>query len=84
MDDIQHHTYFPPLTTDQIRELVVTIRDVFGGSPGRADFTDRLLMFLEDVPGCELREVAANLPESAWTAYSGAAACGGSMERPEA
>jgi hypothetical protein len=70
MDDTQHHDDFPPLTIDQIRDLAEAIREVFGGKFSRADFTDRLLMFLEDVPGCESGEVAGALIESAWAEYA--------------
>lgn len=70
MDDIPHHGNFPPLTIKQVRELAATICDVFGRSLYRAEFTDRLLMFLEDVPGYEYGEVAAALVESAWVEYT--------------
>jgi len=69
MDDIQHHNDFAPLTIEQVRELAATIREVFGRNLSRTDFTDRLLMFLEDVPGYESGEAAA-LIESAWAEYA--------------
>ncbi|MBB5468588.1 hypothetical protein HDG32_004718 [Paraburkholderia sp. CI2] len=49
MDDTQHDNIFPYLTTNQVHELVAALRDVFGSNLSRAQFADRLLMFLEDV-----------------------------------
>jgi hypothetical protein len=69
MDNDQHHNEFPPLTADQIRELADVIREVFGGNLSRTDFTDKLLMFLEDVPGYESGEVAVAVVESVWAEY---------------
>ncbi|WP_322015527.1 hypothetical protein [Paraburkholderia sp. J12] len=70
MDDTQHHDDFPPLTIEQIRELAEAIREVFGGNLPRTEFADKLMMFLEDVPGYESCEVAAALVESAWVMYA--------------
>lgn len=53
MDDTKHYSDLPPLTIDQVRELAATIREIFGGNVPRTGFADRLLMFLEDVPGYE-------------------------------
>ncbi|MFL9892399.1 hypothetical protein [Paraburkholderia sp. RL17-381-BIF-C] len=72
MDDTKHDSDFPPLTTDQIRELIVALRDVFGSNICREQFNDKLLMFLEDVPGYESGEASSSLIESAWAAYGGA------------
>ena len=70
MDDTQHPNNFPQLNVEQIRELAATIREVFAGNLARGDFTDRLLTFLEDVPGYESGDVAANRIESGWTEYA--------------
>ncbi len=35
MDDTQHANNLPPLTIAQIRELAVSIREVFGSDPFR-------------------------------------------------
>ncbi|AJK45301.1 hypothetical protein [Burkholderia plantarii] len=70
MDDTQHYDHFPRLTIDQIRDLAEAIREIFGGNLSRADFSDKLMMFLEDVPGYESGEVAAALVESAWAEYT--------------
>lgn len=69
MDDTRHCNDFPPLTFDQIRDLAVAARDVFGSNLSRAQFADRLAMFLEDVPGYESGEVAGYLIDSAWAEY---------------
>jgi len=71
MDDIKHPNDFPPLTTDQIQGLVESIQDAFGGNFSRAEFTNHLLVLLEDVPGYETGGVPAALIESAWDIYSG-------------
>ncbi|MFM0302701.1 hypothetical protein PQQ99_21505 [Paraburkholderia sediminicola] len=72
MNDIQSHRDFFPLTAGQIRELTAALRDVFGSNISREQFNDRLLMFLEDVPGYESGEASSALIESAWAAYGGA------------
>jgi hypothetical protein len=69
MDDTKHYSDFPPLITSQIRDLAVALRDVFGSNLSREQFNDKLLMFLEDVPGYESGEASSALIESAWTAY---------------
>ncbi|RQM49815.1 hypothetical protein EHZ19_05345 [Paraburkholderia bannensis] len=69
MDDTQHSNDLATLNIDQIRELSEAIRDVFGRNLSRTDFTDKLLMFLEDVAGYESGEVAAALIELAWVKY---------------
>jgi hypothetical protein len=53
MNNTQSYGDLPPLSIDQIRDLAAALRDVFGSNLSRAQFTDRLLMFLEDVPGHE-------------------------------
>lgn len=70
MSDIQSQRDFAPLTDGQIRDLAVALRDVFGSNLSREQFNDRLLMFLEDVPGCESREASSSLIESAWAEYA--------------
>lgn len=70
MNDTQHHDDLSPLTIEQIRELAEAIHDVFGCNLLRKDFTDKLLMFLEDVPGYESGEAAAALIEAAWVEYA--------------
>ncbi len=70
MDDNQHPTNFPPLTIEQIRELIAAIRQVFGRELSPESFADKLLMFLEDVPGYESGENAVALITSAWAEYS--------------
>ncbi|GAB7521545.1 hypothetical protein [Paraburkholderia sp. 2C] len=70
MDDIQHPNDFTPLTNDQIRDLADAIRDVFGSNLLREDFSDKLLLFLEDAPGYESSEAAAEVIEAAWAAYA--------------
>ncbi|MFM0420031.1 hypothetical protein [Paraburkholderia aromaticivorans] len=72
MNDTQCHGDFPPLTIEQIRELAAALRDVFGSNLSREQFNDRLLMFLEDVPGYESGGAPLSLIESAWAAYGGA------------
>lgn len=70
MDDTKHPNDFPPLTIEQIQGLAEAIRDVFGGNLSRKDFADKLLMFLEDVPGYESGEVSASLIGPVWAAYT--------------
>jgi hypothetical protein len=72
MSDIQSQRDFAPLTDGQIRDLAVALRDVFGSKLPRKQFNDRLLMFLEHVPGYESGEASSALIESAWAAYGGA------------
>jgi|GEM_PF-2112588 len=69
MDDTQHPNNFPPLTVEQIRELAAALRDVFGGNLSRTQFADKLLMFLEDMPGYESSDASSSLIESAWATY---------------
>ncbi|WP_153134702.1 hypothetical protein [Paraburkholderia agricolaris] len=71
MEDIQHHSDFPPLTARQIRELAAALHEVFGSNLSRAQFADKLRMFLEDVPGYESGEASSLLIASAWSAYQG-------------
>ena len=71
MDDTKHDSDFPPLTASQIRELAAALRDVFGSKLSREQFADKLLMFLEDVPGCESGGASSSLIASAWSAYQG-------------
>ena len=71
MNDTSCHGDFSPLTAGQIRDLAAAARDVFGSNLSRALFADKLLMFLEDVPGYESGEVRSSLIESAWVAYHG-------------
>ena len=70
MNDIRHPSTFPPLTTEQIRELAASIREIFGSNLSRESFADKLLMFLEDVPGYESGENAMALITSVWAEYS--------------
>jgi hypothetical protein len=70
MDDTEHPDNFPPLTIEQIRELAAAIRELFGSDLSRTEFTDKLLLFLEDVPGYESGEDAAALITSAWAEYN--------------
>ncbi|HDR9248453.1 hypothetical protein [Burkholderia vietnamiensis] len=70
MDDTKHPNDFPPLTIEQIRELSTAAREDFGGKLSRADFTESLLMLLEDVAGFEVGDVDARFIESAWAMYS--------------
>ncbi|MFM0437576.1 hypothetical protein PQQ84_13990 [Paraburkholderia strydomiana] len=74
MNDIQSHSDFPPLTSDQIRDLAAALRDVFGSHLSREQFNDKLLMFLEDVPGYESGGASSSLLASAWVEYHGAEA----------
>ncbi|MEW9580670.1 hypothetical protein [Paraburkholderia sp. DGU8] len=69
MDDTKHNSDLPPLTAGQICELAAAIRDVFGGNLSRTQFADKLLMFLEDVPGYESGDASSSLIESAWATY---------------
>ncbi|HDR8955404.1 hypothetical protein [Burkholderia vietnamiensis] len=71
MDDIKHPYDFPPLTIEQICDLATAVRDNFGGDLSREAFTEKLLLFLEDVPGFEAGQVDARLIESPWAIYSG-------------
>ncbi|HDR9757425.1 TPA: hypothetical protein ACK3Q6_003579 [Burkholderia cepacia] len=71
MDDIKHHDDFPPLTPEQIHDLAAAVREDFGGNLSREAFTEKLLLFLEDVPGFEAGQVDARLIESPWAIYSG-------------
>ncbi|MFT4064866.1 hypothetical protein [Paraburkholderia sp.] len=70
-DTPPYHGDLPPLTADQIRELVAALRDVFESNLSREQFDDKLLMSLEDVPGYESGEASSSLIESAWAAYRG-------------
>ncbi|WP_244744749.1 hypothetical protein [Paraburkholderia terricola] len=72
MDDTKHDSDFLPLTAGQIHELAAALRDVFGSNLSREQFNDKLMMFLEDVPGYESGEASSSLIESAWAAYGGA------------
>lgn len=76
MDDTQHHDDFPPLTIDEIQELVESIQDAFGNDFSRAVFTNHLLVLLEDVPGYETGDIPTSLIESAWAVYRDAARSG--------
>ena len=69
MNDTQFNGDFPPLTASQIRDLAATLRDVFGSKLSREQFNDKLLMFLEDVPGYESGDASSSLIESAWAEY---------------
>jgi hypothetical protein len=71
MNVIQSHGDFLPLTADQIRDSVAALRDVFGGNLSSEQFNDKLLMFLEDVPGYESGGASSSLIESAWVEYVG-------------
>jgi hypothetical protein len=70
MDDSQHAASFPPLTIEQIRELIAAIHEVFDGNLSRESFADKLSMFLEDVPGYESGEDAMDLLASAGAEYT--------------
>jgi hypothetical protein len=72
MDDTEHYSDFSPLTASQIRDLAAALRDVFGSNLSREQFNDKLLMFLEDVPGYEADGASSSLIESAWAEYHGA------------
>jgi len=71
MDETQYPNNSVTLTNEQIYELATAVRDDFGGDLSREAFTDKLLLFLEDVPGFEAAQVDARLIESAWTIYGG-------------
>ncbi|RIV56484.1 hypothetical protein [Burkholderia pseudomallei] len=71
MDDTRHYDKFPPLTTEQIRAMAAAVREDFGGNLSRADFTESLLLLLEDVPGFEAGKVDERFIELAWMTYSG-------------
>ena len=60
---------FPPLSLGQGSDLAAAVREDFGRSLSRADFTESLLIFLEDVPGFESNEVPTSVIEAAWAAY---------------
>jgi len=70
MDDTEHPDTFPPLTIEQIRELAAAIGEIFGSNLPRMDFTDKLLLFLEDVPGYETDAADTSLIDSAWAEYA--------------
>lgn len=70
MNDTQRRNNFPPLTIEQIRELAVAIREVFGSNFSRTEFADKLLLFLDDVPGYESGEDGAAMITSAWAEYT--------------
>ncbi|NHV27594.1 hypothetical protein [Burkholderia sp. D-99] len=70
MDDIKHPNDFPPLSIEQIRDLAKAMREDFGGILSRADFTESLLMLLEDIPGFEFGEADTTPIESAWAEYN--------------
>jgi hypothetical protein len=57
-------------TNDQIRGLAMAIQEDFGEQLSRTDFCDRLLLTLEDVPGCESGGVATALIDLAWAEYT--------------
>ncbi|CAE6806115.1 hypothetical protein R69619_05437 [Paraburkholderia nemoris] len=69
MDDTRQPNHFSPLTADQVRDLAAAIRDVFGRNLSREHFNDKLLMFLEDVPGYECGQASSALIESAWLQF---------------
>ncbi|RQY42870.1 hypothetical protein DF113_11510 [Burkholderia stagnalis] len=69
MNDTKHHDDFSSLTIDQLSELAAAVHETFGGNLSRGEFIDRLLMFIEDVPGFEADEVPQALIESAWAEY---------------
>ncbi|AIV64689.1 hypothetical protein [Burkholderia pseudomallei] len=71
MGDIQHPNNFRTLTNEQVCELATAVRDDFGGDLSREAFTEKLLLFLEDVPGFEAGDVDARLVESAWAICTG-------------
>lgn len=71
MNDIQHDDDYRSLTIDQIRDLAAAVREDSGGNLSRADFTESLLMLLEDVPGFEAGKVDERFIELAWMTYSG-------------
>ncbi|MFM0382777.1 hypothetical protein [Paraburkholderia dipogonis] len=69
MNDTQCQGDLPPLTAGQLRDLATALRDVFGSNLSREQFNDKLLMFLEDVPGYESDDASSPLIESAWAEY---------------
>ncbi|MBF3549990.1 hypothetical protein ISF72_01965 [Burkholderia pseudomallei] len=71
MGDIQHPNNFRTLTNEQVCELATAVRDDFGGDLSREAFTEKLLLFLEDVPGFEAGDVDARFVESAWAICTG-------------
>lgn len=71
MNDTQHPNDLPTLTNEQICELAAAVRDDFGGDLSREAFTEKLLLFLEDVPGFEAGKVDERFIELAWMTYSG-------------
>lgn len=71
MDDIKHQHDYPSLTFEQIRDLAMVVLEDLGGKLSRADFTESLLMLLEDVPGFEAGQVDTRLIELAWAIYNG-------------
>ncbi|MDR8106292.1 hypothetical protein KPB04_31705 [Burkholderia cenocepacia] len=71
MDNTLHFDDLTLLTIDQLCDLATAVREDFGCGLSRVDFTESLLIFLEDVPGFEASQVDARLIESAWAIYSG-------------
>ncbi|WP_071769593.1 hypothetical protein [Burkholderia ubonensis] len=71
MDESQYPNNFRTLTNEQVCELATAVRYDFGGDLSREAFTEKLLLFLEDVPGFEAGDVDARLIESTWATYSG-------------
>lgn len=69
MDHTQHPDNFPPMTIEQIHELAAAIRQVFGSNLSQEKFADKLLIFLEDVPGYESDAARTSLIGSAWDMY---------------
>jgi hypothetical protein len=69
MNDTQSHGDFSPLSPGQVHELVAALRDVFGSNLSREQFNDKLMMFLEDVPGYESGGASSSPIESAWAEY---------------
>lgn len=70
MDESQYPNNFRTLTNEQVCELATAMRDDFGGDLSREAFTEKLLLFLEDVPGFEAGDLDARLIESTWATYS--------------
>ncbi|BEV54129.1 MULTISPECIES: hypothetical protein [Burkholderia cepacia complex] len=70
MDNIKHPSNHFMLTARQICDLATVVRENFGGNLSRADFTEQLLLLLEDVPGCELVFTTSTLIDSAWGEYN--------------
>jgi hypothetical protein len=54
-------TISPSLTANQIYDLAADPRDVLGNNMSRKGVDDKLLMFIEDVPGYESREAPSSL-----------------------